>query len=768
MAARLENPILLVKPRKQDHQQRIISGFGEPKEIVDVTPEFRKKLTRRIENIADKLQINFQEYPDIPAVITLRLHPDAMAKSHRPMMLLGRVGMLPIGTRRLGELLLPATVNSLRHLSEVIEQNEAKVIRANISTIDELDFYGPDDALRFGIADGVSAEKKRQYLLSWIRAGKPFVLERFTSSNEHTDAAIRTKLEARLKQLEVDVSNKVALRSSGGATRIVHIHSLETAMRLAGFPGVRSLAPVDEFLPIEARPQMFAMIGKAPAGILPPPTDDLPIVGVIDSGIQGNDKALKAWVTHHSTYVLPPETDNLHGTFVAGLIAGSRPLNGNDALFPSVQARVLDLAALATASPGTTFDEMFERINETVRQHPEVNVWNCSFGSSGPGSPDEFGQLAHELDALSDDLGVLFVIAAGNYATTPLRAWPPAANLGGQDRISQPAESVRALTVGSIAHVAALVDQGEPSPFSRRGPGPSKTPKPDLTHRGGNCDEHGGFGGAGVRSLLPGGNIGESVGTSFSTPIVSTISANVWHALEKKGLAPRPELVKALLIHAASLASPKRSPEDREYYGFGVPESVMDTLFCSQESFTMMFDVELFDGIIWEKTPFPIPECLHPDGTHLRAEVVMTLVYSPPLDARHGAEYIRANVDASFGTYDPDNEGELHHHGLVPLDVPRKEDLYEKAMVDHGFKWSPVKVYRGRFPNGKTGKSFRLRLEMLRRAGEPSQPDPQRAIVLLTFRGITPGQPVYVDGLRAMRAANWVTEKISTRTHVRV
>jgi serine protease AprX len=767
MAANLENPILLVNSRKQDHQQRVIGSFGEPKEIVDVTPEFRKKLTSRIDLIADKLQSNFQKYPNIPAVITLRLHTDAMAKTHRPMMLLDRVDMLPIGTRRMGELLLPATANSLLQLSKVIRENEAKVIRANISTIDELALYGPDDVLRLSI-DGVSVEKARSSLSKWINDRKPLILERFTSSNRETDAAIHAELDERLRELKVEVDD-MTLRSSGGATRIVFLRSLETALQLAGFPAIRSLHPVDEFSPIEVRPQMFAMIGQAPSGILPPPAIDLPIVGVIDSGIRKNDKALKAWVTHHSTYVLAPETDNLHGTFVAGLIAGSRRLNGNDPLFPSVQARVFDLAALASSKPGTTFDEMFERINETVRQHPEVKIWNCSFGSNSPCHAYEFGQLSHELDALADDRGVLFVIAAGNYETTPLRAWPPTSDLGGQDRISQPAESVRALTVGSVAHVTALVNPGEPSPFSRRGPGPSKTPKPDLTHRGGNCNSHGQFSGSGVRSLLPGGDIGESVGTSFSTPIISAIAANVWQALEKTGTAPRPDIVKALLIHAAALSAPiKRSADDRNYYGFGVPESVMDTLFCTQDSFTVMFDIELFDGIFWEKTPFPIPACLHPGGTHLRAEVIMTLAYSPPLDARHGAEYIRANIDASFGTYDPDDDGELHQHGLVPLDVPRKEDLYEKAMIDHGFKWSPVKVYRGIFRRGKAGKNFRLRLEMLRRAGEPAHSEPQRAIVLLTFRGITPGQPVYADGLRAMRAANWVTQTISTRTHVRV
>lgn len=766
MSANLENPIILVKPRPQDHQQRIIGGFGEPKEIVELTPQFRKQLSSRIKNISESFSQKFQEYPDIPAVISLKLHPDAMAKSHRPMLLLERVGMLPIGTRRFGELLLPATQASLSYLSDVIDKNEAKAIRANISTISSIDVFNTEDVLLPNIRSG-NFKVTIALLEKWINEKKPLVIERFTNTSDKIDNAIASEFYSLLEKLGIEIKH-LKLRSSGGAKHIVNVNSIEIALKIASFPGTRSLLTIDEFLPIEARPQMFAAIGEAPAGVLVDPTDDLPIVGVVDTGVPAKDVSLKKWIVSHSTYIIPPDTDNLHGTFVAGIIAGVHVLNGHNPIFPNVQARVLDLAALATTSPGTSFDEMFERINETVLQHPEVKIWNCSFGSKSPGDPDNFGMLAQELDKLSDQLDILFIIAAGNYETPPLRSWPPLIDLAGMDRISQPSESVRSLTIGSIAHSDSLVNAGEPSPFSRRGPGPAKTPKPDLIHRGGNCDHVGNFGGAGIRSLLPGGHIGESIGTSFSTPIVSAIAANVWQALLDKKLFPNKEMVKALLTHSAAVASPKRSAEDRDYYGFGIPESVIDTFFCDPESFTMMFQAELMDGIIWEKTPFPIPACLHKDGTHLRAEVVMTLVYSPPVDAKHGSEYIRANIDASFGNYDPDEDGALHHHGLVPLDVPRKEDLYEKAMIDHGFKWSPVKVYKGRFPGGKAGKSFRLKLELLRRAGEPSQIEPQKAVVLLTFKAIDAGQNVYADGIRAMRIVNWVTETVSNKTHVRV
>lgn len=760
MQAKLENPILLVHPRKADLKQRVISGFGEPKEIVPVNRALRRQLTDQLDIALDALKEPHTKYPEIPSVLTLRLRPEAMAKTHRPMELLRRVGMTPIGTQRFGELLLPATPHSIEHLSRTISDNNAQLIKANISTIEQFALYTPNDVLQISHQTYAIHE-----IEAWIKQGRPFFLECFSSTDDDIDQEIRKELKKILRQADVRISG--ISPSMSGTPMIIWLPSIQSALTIAAFPGVRALLRTEEFSPIRIKPLSFHQIGAAKADTLPPPSVDFPIVAVVDTGISPTDKIIKPWVVARDVYVTPKETDHVHGTFVAGLIAGSRVINGNDLRFPQACARLLDVTALSTTG-ATTIDEMILAITESVEKHPEVKVWNCSFGSKTPGSIDKFGQLARELDALSDRHGVLFIIAAGNYEKLPMRHWPNPPDLTDQDRISLPAESVRALTIGSIAHVDALVDDGCPSPFSRRGPGPAKTPKPDLVHRGGNFDATGSFKGVGVRSLLPGEIIGESIGTSFSTPLVSAIAANTWQALEKQGMAACPEMVKALLIHAAALSSPKRTPEERNYYGFGVPDSVIDSLFCRNDTFTLLFDVELYDGMNWEKNPFPVPACLHPNGTHFKGEIILTLVYAPPVDGDHGSEYVRANVNAHFGSFDPDDEGVPRHHGLVPLDAPEKRDLYEEAMIDHGFKWSPVKVYRGKFRNGKAGKNFRLYLDLLRRAGEPPRSEPQRVIVLVTMRGLTDDLPVYNDGIRALRTANWTAAKVTAASHIRV
>lgn len=765
MTAKVDNPVLVIAPRAQDSRQREVGGFGEAKEFVEVTPAFRRQLVNRIQTIADSIRPSFDLFPDVPAVLSMRLHKDALAKSHRPMRLLERVNMNPIGTRNYGEFLLPATESSLTNLIEIISNNNAKNIKANISTISELSAWSSMDVFNWSDLSEEEMNIKKQKLSEWINAGKSLVVERFTSFHAEIDQQIQRNFEAQVRRLDGELKdfNRDSLLDY---VSYIKLNGIEDVIQLATFPGVRSISPNQEFSPIDIYTQNFREVELEEPLTLPAPDDDEPIVAVVDSGIERNDISLKDWLVGHQTYLLPPDTDNLHGTFVAGLVAGSRVLNSNNINFPEARSKVLDVSALGKGN--TSSDELLLRITDAIKNHPDVKIWNCSFSSKQPTDISSFSSFAQELDKLSDKYGVLFVIAAGNYETAPLREWPPTRDLAGQDRIGQPADSLRSISVGSVAHLPKLVKASEPSPFSRRGPGAANVIKPDLVHFGGNCTNLGEFEGLGVISFLPKGKVAESIGTSFSTPLISSMAANLWKAIDQSRLNPSPDLVKGLMIHSAVLSAPKRNNTDRNYYGFGLPQSVLDTLFCSDDTFTMIFEVELYDGIIWEKTPFPVPASLHPNGTHLKSEVFMTLVYSPPLDGRFGAEYVRSNVDASFGSYDPNADGVFEHSGFVPLEAVSHDDLYEKAMIDNGFKWAPVKVYHGKFPRGKKAKNLRLKLELLRRAGEASSGQPQKATVIISFRSVEPNSNIYSEGIRALRNSNWVSNAVSNQSRIRI
>ena len=56
----------------------------------------------------------------------------------------------------------------------------------------------------------------------------------------------------------------------------------------------------------------------------------------------------------------------------------------------------------------------------------------------------------------------------------------------------------------------------------------------------------------------------------------------------------------------------------------------------------------------------------------------MTLVYDPPLETGFGAEYCRANVEISLGTYDFNSEGKRVHKKEIPLEPSDISSMLKK------------------------------------------------------------------------------------------
>lgn len=760
MSERRNNPILRVSSRDEDYRQPEGGGGGGAKEIVPVTQNLRQSLCGKVQETTTSLTASFMQWPQLPAVAKLTLRGNALAKSHRPIQLLDRAETPLIGAAELGALLISVTPTTLSQLNVQIASNETKTGRANISTIEDLRAYNNTD--RLGGEDGWKVSD----LLEWLRAGRSLKAELFRFASDELNVSAEGQFNAWASQLGAQLDRQDYLTS----LKVYSLTSrrLDLVERILDFPGLRRLVPMPTYL-LEDIGAQAIITGDASAHDLPipDPAVSYPLVGIIDSGVDPNHSLLSPWIANRELYVMPPDTDHAHGTFVSGLLVGGKKLNLNDPVFPALSAKVVDICALETA--GSTEPDLRARILDAVRKYPEVNVWNLSLGGRTPGHKDRFSDFAQMLDSLSDETGCLFVVAAGNYVQPPLRTVPPQAHIGEGDRISIPAESARALTVGSVAHLAvaqSAVKGGEPSPFSRRGPGPGSIPKPEVTHVGGNCCINGDSTYTAIRSLLPNGKVGEDIGTSFSTPLVALLAAHTWAEVERAGGTGYPELVKSLLIHSATLSSPAREGNAFHYFGFGQPGEVMETLYCDPNAFTLLFEANVKDGMEFEKFPYPIPDCLRTEDGKFRGEVIVTLCYSPPVDGQHGLEYCRANIDLSFGTFDLKPDGKRHQKGVVPLAPGEKKLLYESKLIEHGFKWSPVKVYRARFPKGVAGTDWRLKLNVLRRAGEAPPDIPQRVVVLVTLRGLDDGRPTYGDGVRALSRVGWAAQAVSQPVQV--
>jgi hypothetical protein len=364
--------------------------------------------------------------------------------------------------------------------------------------------------------------------------------------------------------------------------------------------------------------------------------------------------------------------------------------------------------------------------------------------------------MAILLDEFQDRHSCLCVVAAGNYEES-YREWPPIPVLN--DGISSPGDSVRSLTVGSLAHVNGFVENEMPSHFSRKGPVSNYVQKPEVVHYGGNIIMSGGRPVTlGVNSIDVNGEATNNIGTSFSTPIISAVAANLFHQI---GARATPSLVKALIIQNANLHNTIEN-EHKPYYGWGKPQGSSEILTVKDYESTMVFEGQAQKSFEIQKLPFPIPECLRTDDRKVRAELFITLVYQPELDAQKAFEY--AQIDLAVGFGEINDEGKFTSR--VPLQ--KGEHQYETDLVKSGDKWSPVKVYKKTFPRGVDIENWKLRISVLDRDGYEAEGVMVPFSIVLTIRDIDKDKPVYNEMTRLMDQQNWEVSDLVVDTQIQV
>lgn len=364
-----------------------------------------------------------------------------------------------------------------------------------------------------------------------------------------------------------------------------------------------------------------------------------PRVGIMDSGIEAIPH-LAPWLEGDEQNIADLAEEDIrprHGTSVAGIINYGDELQGEE-WTGTIPSRITSCIVNTDETVvRISEEEMVEHIKTAIRENPEVKVWNLSQGSTDEIADDEFSDFAIAIDDLQKEYHVLICKSAGNIRP----------DMPGSMRITQGADSVLSLVVGSVAHTKESPDDaevGQRSPFSRIGYGPSGITKPDLVHYGGNRSR-------GIYSFSEVGFQTEVFrGTSHSTPRVTALAANLAYRLEREF---DPLLVRALLIHGAGYQNLEGMDNEdvRNELGFGKPAVLDDMLFNDPNEFTMVLEPEFIDRD-YQIQDVPFPEELVDENGYFQGEVTVTVVTEPVLRGGERSEYCQSDVEVLLQSYD--------------------------------------------------------------------------------------------------------------------
>jgi len=392
------------------------------------------------------------------------------------------------------------------------------------------------------------------------------------------------------------------------------------------------------------------------------PSQDSPSICVIDSGIQENHRWLATAIKNElSKCFIPGKAVNDiadyvkgggHGTRVAGACLYPKAIvkeGSYQAPFWLLNARVLneDNKLLPEIFPAELLHQILAHYKTLSRvfQHSINSDVCCRLG--------RMSIWASTIDLISHEEGVLFIQSVGNIQEVvdyfrngkryPDYLYEPSS------RIANPAQSLQALTVGSIsdefyqgANIRSIAPTKNPSSFSRTGFGMWDSIKPEVVEFGGDhvidsgnppslttpqavCPEL-------IRSTRNGGPSfdRDAIGTSFSTPKVSHIAGQLATLLPQHHAL----LYRALIINSA------RWPEWAENIpvnqrlqmirsiGYGVPglsratENTDNRITLVTEN---VYEIKAKEGFIFG---IPVPQELRRPGDSYRVRIDVTLSYS--------------------------------------------------------------------------------------------------------------------------------------------
>lgn len=770
-------PIKIFEKRK-DYDDRSTEGGGDSREPSWVLHGERLSshisyLHNEIGNIKNAFLAREEKQSAFPILMSTTVCREALAKSHR-----GRIADVlesdghdnVIGMNGDDRILsLVSSTAVLESMEQILNLEENAVV---ISSISGMEVYQP-------------------YIEPFEQDNNSYRIRLIDYNDFDRNNLVRIMFEQYCKEKGIEVESRIRFTSDMWIFR-VSLDSADMLGELREFEGLYSA---------EITRPIFAALDSTAADLgieekKPDDYEEYPVIGVLDTGI-ADIPYLSEWKTEDNFESYPKEYQGRgHGTAVAGIIEYGDELNGFST--NSLQGvRLFD----ATVFPNYEIypEDLIENIREAIERNPDIKVWNMSLGTSMEADLDSFSEFGIALDNIQDENNVLIIKSAGN-CTRFTQGLP-------KSRISQSADSIRSLVIGSIAQAKDLndlVDINMPSPFTRIGPGPANIVKPDLVFYGGNAGVvNGKMRTTGVQSFGMDGSIQRFPGTSFSTPGVSRIASELSFLLSEDF---DPLLIRALLIHYAKYPDRiKMKMSDKiSQMGFGVPVGANEILYNSPDEITLILRDTLEKGSFIEIFDFPYPTSLVDEKGNFTGQIILTVVNKSLVDEKQSGEYCQSDINVLFGTYASEKERDVskpmikNPRGVDEAKNILLDSLYRAAakgvhpdtgferectLVKYGKKYHPVKKYAvdlaDMTPSNKDkylpcGRKWYLKIEGLYRdfierdAVKKDYRLSQEYCMILTIRDPKHVAPVYDEVTQQLTEKQFIHYDVRVRNNIHV
>lgn len=554
---------------------------------------------------------------------------------------------------------------------------------------------------------------------------------------------------------------------------------------------VHHLASIDGILSIEGMPTYGLDFEELEAnGNLacnyPEEGKTYPLVGLMDTGVV-DAMPFQPWKDRVTQ--VPDEWENVcvrrHGSSVASILLYGDQLC-EEKRTGTGPCMIRDCVVnIVDTGNAVDEDKLIGYIKKAVADNPDVKIWNCSMGSMSEAPFNKISDFAKTLDKLQQDTDILICKSAGNKHED-------------YDRITNGADSLLSLVVGSTS-IAENQDgdlvEGW-SPNSCIGLAAGSVIKPDMANLGGE-DGHL------VRVINESGWVVENGGTSFATPRITAMAANLAHQL---GVHYNPLLIKALLTHFATYPIGMKDEELEEKIkkvGYGVPAPVHDILHNDENEITMIFPYRLRKGVECRAIQFIYPEGLVDNG-HYYGDITLTLVTSPILNVNQDGEYCQTNVEVSLHTYDYETRVDINdpntprsYRNPIRLEGSKNVlaennyshsrnregvlELFECNRIDKNHKYSPIKKYHVNLEQMRPASREELlashrqwALKLIPEFREETQSSLAsgdltiEAYLIMTIRDPKQKGIVYNQAMAQLEAKNFVHDNIVIRQDVEI